>query len=581
MAITFVGAIEAHTSVPGNGTATATTASFTPAVGELLVVKVGTGSSLVSFSAPSGGSLTYSLKASSGAVSGYGEGAIFVATVATSAAMTVSVTFNDTSVQASAGEVVVERYTGVATGGSPATNVVENTTAQSTLTTTASNSVLTYIDVDYNGTTGTPTYVNGGTQTALYQNSSVLSCYSARMTTTASGSYSYGLSAPASQKSTLVAIEILSAATDVSHQSSPGGAEQGNPHETLAVDYVHQSKPSGAEQGSPADTHSIGSVQHDTSAQGAEQSGTAGESPTTATTFAYDPSPEGAEQADFQQTDALDLVVREAPGTSGEITIDPDAVEEPLPPELPDAPTEAAQGLVGAPQVSEAALRFYASLGQAFIEGDGDRGWPLLRFCESGGRLLQNIEDVTKGSAGAPGWSALFDLSRCPTYGLPWLGQMVGVVVDPTLTDTEQRQQIYDEAATGRGTPARLRQVALSFLRGPAPEVEVIERDGNAWTVTVTVYAAQLVGKSYAELAAEFPTYPQLNAAYATYEDYAVGYNELNAALQAAKPAGLILNLVVRTGASYAVLSRELPAYPQLDSAFTDYAHMIGAVPVS
>lgn len=359
----------------------------------------------------------------------------------------------------------------------------------------------------------------------------------------------------------------------------PAGAESGVPVETVtARPQGPQDQPSGAETGSPASPPAGGTVLADQPAGAEAGSPTDRAVPNTAT---FDTA-SGAEEGAPGDTIRGDTVITDRP--AGAEPGQPGGVQVPLPPTLTlgqVSPTELDVSLAYAPQVAEATLRFYGALGSAFTDGDAAHNYPLLRFLDAPGRLLQNIEDLTRDQGSAPGWSALFDLTRAPTYALPWLGQTVGVSVDPTVSDAAQRRQIVTESGQARGTVTALQQATLSFLQGPSPVVDVIERDGNPWTVTVAIYASQLVGMSYAKLSENYPTYTMLSAAYATYQQYAVGFSELYQALAQVKPAGLLLNLYVRTGPSYASLSGADLTYTAAAARYLTYAVEIGSQPVT
>lgn len=125
----------------------------------------------------------------------------------------------------------------------------------------------------------------------------------------------------------------------------------------------------------------------------------------------------------------------------------------------------------------------------------------------------QEIADLVRDDpdTGATGWSALVDADRCPVWALPWLAQLVGVRDEPTLSEVERRARIKDMAGLHRGTVAYAQAAAAAYLTG-TKTVNVTERDGGAWLITVET------------LSAETPD-PDL----------------VEQALLAAKPAGLLL----------------------------------------
>ena len=101
----------------------------------------------------------------------------------------------------------------------------------------------------------------------------------------------------------------------------------------------------------------------------------------------------------------------------------------------------------------------------------------LLRWLAGMGEMVQAIDSLCMAQNDdgtiAPGWSQVLDINRCPTAALPWLGQFVGVSVDPSQRDDQQRYAIEQEHGFARGTPAgdprRGRQVPAARLLGLDP----------------------------------------------------------------------------------------------------------------
>lgn len=584
-----------------------TTASITPQPGETLVATAATESSSnpIGNVSDTSGQLTWTLRGSNTVASSCPT-KLWTAVVPagyTGGAVTVTVNITGNIVGGGVADVCVVRWGSVALPATPnVVTVVGSTTAMTSTINVAAGSGVSFLAADYNGVNGAAALVPAAAtvlESYQYTTAGLMSVYDGGFVASTAGSYAFGVSAPAGQKPTLMAVELPVAATTVTDQPSgaeagspagtaqagtvrsdtPAGSEAGTPAETaIARPQGPVDQPTGAEQGAPAETTAAGAVRTDT-ATGAEQ-GAPSESPV-ANTATYD-RPSGTEEGTPGETFAEGTVVHDAP--SGAEPGQPGGVQVPLPPTLTLGelgPTELDLTLQAAPQVAEATLRFYGNLGPALRDGDAAQGYPLLRFCESGGRLLQNIEDLTRDAGAAPGWSTLFDITRAPTYALPWMGQTVGVTVDPTIHDGAQRDQIVRESGQNRGTVAALQQATRSFLQGATPTVDVIERDGNPWTVTVAIYASQLVGMSYAKLSESYPAYTDLTARYSTYQQYAVGFSELYQALAQVKPAGLLLNLYVRTGPSYASLSIADLTYIAAAAHYPTYAAEIGSQPVT
>lgn len=183
---------------------TATTVSFTPGADELLVVKAGTGGGSHTISGVSGGSLTYASRSSVAASGTRAASQIWTAPVGSSpSAMTVSVTFGGTYSSGVPMSAVVERWpAGTTVAATPATSSPTNSgTAppSATVTTTGANSVVTWFDADFGGSTGTATYRTTSatpTQNFIRQVSGAASFYSAYQPAAAAGSQTIGMTAP-------------------------------------------------------------------------------------------------------------------------------------------------------------------------------------------------------------------------------------------------------------------------------------------------------------------------------------------------------------------------------------------------
>jgi P2-related tail formation protein len=206
---------------------------------------------------------------------------------------------------------------------------------------------------------------------------------------------------------------------------------------------------------------------------------------------------------------------------------------------------------VPVPASCDDALRLWESTGP-ISTWDTDAGWPLLRWLSGPGTILQVLDDLCRDTPDDPGWSVLLDVDRCPTFALPWLGQFVGVRLAASLPDAEMRQAIRDEQGFSRGTLTALQQAAKPYLK-PGASITIVERTTDAYHFTVEVNSSDLLGLTYAELSALYPTYAALEAAFATYGDYSSSIDQLAAALRAAKPAGLVMT-VTPVGSSVTVV---------------------------
>lgn len=232
------------------------------------------------------------------------------------------------------------------------------------------------------------------------------------------------------------------------------------------------------------------------------------------------------------------------------------------------------------PEVSQAAETLYETLAH-LADGDPQRGWPLLVFCEAAGRMLQRLDDLARDTPDGPGWSQVLDPDRVPADALPWLGQWVGAAVDTDLTVAEQRAQVAAKLGFARGTPAAIIAAGQPYL-GPGQEIKLHERvGGDAYVLGVSVFGYALIGASYSQLGAQFASYADLATAYPTYGIYSEGTagNDLRQALMDAKPAGLLLEFSVATGAVYDEVTTRYGTYAGLSSRWLTYEDMTNAAP--
>jgi hypothetical protein len=221
----FVTSYLAQSATTGD-TSTLVTPSFTPASGELIVVKAATWDGGTASGTPSGGSLTYTRKSTAAPAGFFGYCTIFTATVgSTPGAMTVTLSAPAGSCYHS---MVVERWTGAQVAATPATNTVTSgagTTPSAAITTTASNSIITWVSVDENSNDPTGRiYLSSATEDGLadghLQSDTVQ--YYAYQTAGSAGTQTIGMSAPSNQQWAMTGIEILAQGTQPT--TNPSGA---------------------------------------------------------------------------------------------------------------------------------------------------------------------------------------------------------------------------------------------------------------------------------------------------------------------------------------------------------------------
>jgi len=221
MAVTLVDAMSVN-SATNTSTLTLTTASFTPGVGELIIVKAAIENSYTTFDDPTttGGGITWTKQY---------EAAVANTCVATiwSGLVTVGGSGITVSLKTVGGSsnawtsMVVERWTGAQLAVSPAIGYLSGQSTTTTMTTTGTGSVISYVDGDWNAITpGTPVYASGAIQENIHDKSpSVYVAYYAYQAAPTAGTQTFGLTAPTNRVDTLLGIEIqaIAAAAIVNH----------------------------------------------------------------------------------------------------------------------------------------------------------------------------------------------------------------------------------------------------------------------------------------------------------------------------------------------------------------------------
>lgn len=168
----------------------------------------------------------------------------------------------------------------------------------------------------------------------------------------------------------------------------------------------------------------------------------------------------------------------------------------------------------------------------------------LLQWLSGIGQMIQGLDNlffdqIDNDGNYYPGPSQLLDINRCPTDMLPWLGQFVGVSVDPTLRDDQQRYSILQESGFGRGTPSAILAAANKFVHAGGTAT-LTERDAGAYHLTVTIpTAGTTTTGSCRSIALAYATCADLAAAFETCADVWQSTAAATAAVLAAVPAGL------------------------------------------
>lgn len=143
--------------------------------------------------------------------------------------------------------------------------------------------------------------------------------------------------------------------------------------------------------------------------------------------------------------------------------------------------------------------RLYSRLPEHYRVADAAAGQPLRRWLAGIGSqigqlelLINRIDFYNTNDGGQPGdTSDLTDPETADLRWLPWLAQLVGVRLDPSLTDAEQRDAVtYASAGWRAGTKQAVADAARTALIG-SKYAQVHDHsvftpgDGGVWDVLI------------------------------------------------------------------------------------------------
>lgn len=144
------------------------------------------------------------------------------------------------------------------------------------------------------------------------------------------------------------------------------------------------------------------------------------------------------------------------------------------------------------PVVGDFAQRLYDRLGELTVQ-DANLGYPLLTYLGAiGDNLIEDLYQIIIDQPdGTPGWGILLDPLRCPVFALPWLGQLVGVTVDTTQTEANQRAQIQAVGGWYRGSVGSMLAASKPFLSGTKFSQLVERYGGDAYAILYITHSAE------------------------------------------------------------------------------------------
>lgn len=208
-------------SAAKNATSLVTT-SFTPAVGEVVVVTAFTEDSTFTLGTVTGGTSTWASRFASTTVNNCRAYA-WTTTITTAASMTVTVPVTGGNCWHS---MTVSRWPGVLAASPAIGSAVTNTASSTTVTTVAAGSAVVWACADWNAVApGSPTYRSSATALGTpFTVSGSFTQYSAYQQAVAAGSQTFGLSSPTGQQDVLFGIEVQASTTTLTVSSTMAGA---------------------------------------------------------------------------------------------------------------------------------------------------------------------------------------------------------------------------------------------------------------------------------------------------------------------------------------------------------------------
>jgi hypothetical protein len=135
------------------------------------------------------------------------------------------------------------------------------------------------------------------------------------------------------------------------------------------------------------------------------------------------------------------------------------------------------------PPITQYAQDAYDYL-QPLWADDDQRGFPLKTFIAALGEGQRQVEETARAQPGRDPFQQAWDVTVCPDYLLPFLGQAVGVSVTAGLTADAQRLQIEAELGLRRGSIPNI--IAAGEAQQTQPNrTTVIERVPDAWGIEI------------------------------------------------------------------------------------------------
>jgi hypothetical protein len=173
---------------------------------------------------------------------------------------------------------------------------------------------------------------------------------------------------------------------------------------------------------------------------------------------------------------------------------------------------------------------------------DESYGFAHAYLSEALSRPYLEVQEIFDPEGDVPPVAPLLDIDLCPDWALPWLAQLIGAAIPVGMPPDTARELIRNVAGFRRGTPAAIRAAASFFLTG-SKTVFFNERFANdAYRLGVVT------------LTAETPNPAQVQAA-----------------ILAQKPGGILLSYSAIAGQTYRAVLTEVDSYREMRSEWATY----------
>lgn len=163
---------------------------------------------------------------------------------------------------------------------------------------------------------------------------------------------------------------------------------------------------------------------------------------------------------------------------------------------------------------------------------------------------LERVHELVSDTDNHEGLQTLFDVDACPAYALPFLAQLVGVELEPSLTEAQAREKIRTPEGFARGTIATMTAAIKRTLSG-SQTVLIDERfGGSAYAIRVRTFDSETASAAVTE-----------------------------AVVRAVKPGGLALTYESLVGQDWADLEASATDWADVEASYDDWLDVATTLP--